>query len=129
MNNLILVRGVVGAGKSTIANILSPNANIAADDYFDKFNNGVFDASKLQVAHEWCKTVVMAMMHAGNDPTIAVHNTFTQEWEMKPYFNLAKDYGYRVSTIIVENRHESQSVHNVPDEVKQKMIKRFEVVL
>lgn len=129
MNNLILVRGVVGAGKSTLANIIAPDANIAADDYFDKFNNGVFDGSKLKAAHEWCQTEVKIMMTQTNDPTIAVHNTFTQEWEMQPYFDLAKQYGYQVSTIIVENRHGSQSIHSVPDEVKQKMIDRFEVVL
>lgn len=129
MNNLILIRGVVGAGKSTFAKIIAPDANVAADDWFDSFNQGVFDVSKLKEAHSWCKAFTEAMLKLGHSPVIAVHNTFTQEWEMKPYIDLAEKHGYRVHTIIVENRHGSDSIHNVPDETKQKMINRFEVVL
>ena len=36
---------------------------------------------------------------------IVVHNTFTKEWEMKAYFDLAEKYGYNLYTIIIENRH------------------------
>jgi hypothetical protein len=59
----------------------------------------------------------------------AVSNTFTQEWEMKPYFDLAKKYGYKVFTVIVENRHGGKNVHNVPDEALEKMRNRFEIKL
>jgi hypothetical protein len=60
---------------------------------------------------------------------IAVSNTFTQEWEMKPYFELAKTYGYKVFSIVVENRHEGTNQHGVPDEVLTKMRERFETKL
>jgi hypothetical protein len=60
---------------------------------------------------------------------ICVSNTFTQEWEMQSYFELAKEYGYRVHSIIVENRHGGVNEHNVPDEVLTKMNNRFEVKL
>lgn len=62
-------------------------------------------------------------------PEIAVSNTFTQEWEMEPYMELAKKYGYTVFTIIVENRHGGVNQHNVPDEVLNKMRERFEIKL
>ncbi len=60
---------------------------------------------------------------------IAVSNTFTQEWEMQPYFDLAAKYGYAVFTVIVENRHGGVNQHGVPDEVLTKMKDRFEIKL
>jgi hypothetical protein len=62
-------------------------------------------------------------------PTVVVSNTFTQELEMEAYYELAKKYDYRVSTLVVENRHGGKNVHNVPDEVLDKMEARFEVKL
>jgi hypothetical protein len=60
---------------------------------------------------------------------IVVSNTFTQEWEMKPYFELAKTYGYTVFTLIVENRHGGKNTHGVPDEKLEQMKNRFEIKL
>ena len=60
---------------------------------------------------------------------IVVANTFTQEWEMKPYFDVGDKYGYRVFSIIVENRHGGRNIHNVPEEALLKMKGRFEISL
>jgi tRNA U34 2-thiouridine synthase MnmA/TrmU len=48
---------------------------------------------------------------------------------MKPYFNLAKKYKYRVFSLIVENYHNGKTVHGVPDETMKKMKDRFEIKL
>jgi len=34
-----------------------------------------------------------------------IANTFTQQWELEPYYALANRYGIRVYSLIVENRH------------------------
>jgi 50S ribosomal subunit-associated GTPase HflX len=60
---------------------------------------------------------------------IAVSNTFTQEWEMEPYFELAKTYGYKVFSIVVENRHGGVNDHNVPEEKIEEMKNRFQIKL
>jgi hypothetical protein len=60
---------------------------------------------------------------------VAVSNTFTQEWEMDAYYELAKQYGYQVYSLIVENRHGGVNEHGVPDEVLEKMKNRFEIKL
>jgi hypothetical protein len=60
---------------------------------------------------------------------IVVSNTFTQEWEMKPYYQMAERYGYRVHSVIVENRHGGVNEHNVPEEKLLQMKNRFEVKL
>jgi len=70
-------------------------------------------------------------MKNGNigDSKIVVSNTFTQEWEMKPYYELAEKYGYTVFSLIVENRHGGTNSHNVPEDVLTAMENRFEIKL
>jgi hypothetical protein len=60
---------------------------------------------------------------------VVVSNTFTQEWEMKPYFDLAEKHGYRVYSLIVENRHGGVNEHGVPEDKLEIMKKRFETKL
>jgi hypothetical protein len=60
---------------------------------------------------------------------IVVSNTFTQEWEMEAYNLLAETYGYRVSSIIVENRHGGVNEHGVPDDKLEQMRDRFNIKL
>jgi hypothetical protein len=62
-------------------------------------------------------------------PRIVVSNTFTQLWEMEPYLEMAKKHGYRVHTVVVENRHGGINIHQVPEEILDKMKTRFEIVL
>ena len=130
---LYIVRGIPGSGKSTFAKTLG-GTHIEADQYFvDVDGNYNFDGGKIKLAHEYCRAQTEAWMRTDgtqvNVDRIVVSNTFTQEWEMKPYFELAKEYGYKVFTIIVENRHGGKNVHNVPDEAIDKMRKRFEIKL
>ena len=134
---LILLRGVPGAGKSTFANHMWSNGVIfEADKFFiDEDGNYKFDGAKLKSAHEWCRAQVQAAMEqnhltAGQHyPEIVVSNTFTQEWEMEAYFELAKQFQYEVVSLIVENRHGGKNVHGVPDEKVQQMRDRFQVKL
>jgi len=60
---------------------------------------------------------------------IAVSNTFTQEWEMERYYELAEQYGYKVFSVVVENRHNGVNEHNVPEDKIQIMKDRFEIKL
>jgi len=133
---LFLVRGLPGSGKTSLAtHIWNEYAICEADQYFyDKEGNYNFDPSKIKDAHAWCKNKVETMMgdHQLNEqyyPEIAVSNTFTQEWEMKDYFDLADKYGYKVVSLIVENRHGGKNVHGVPEDKLEIMKNRFEIKL
>ena len=123
--DLILVRGVSGSGKTTIANLFGGKI-IAADDYFGEGYE--FDPSKLPHAHEFCYNTVSDWMSNG-EPKIVVHNTFTRDSEMENYFSLAEEKGYTVHTVIVENRHGSSDTHGVPEQVKEKQESRFSIKL
>jgi predicted kinase len=133
---LFLVRGLPGSGKTSFATaIWNEYAVCEADKFFyDKEGNYNFDVSKLKEAHTWCKNQVETRMidHQNNQqyyPEIAVSNTFTQEWEMEDYFKLAEKYGYKVVSLIIENRHGGQNVHGVPEDKLQIMKDRFQIKL
>ena len=132
MKELILLRGVPGCGKITLAKLLDGDKDYChkeADMYFiDGKGNYNFDPSKIKDAHAWCKEETEFVMKYEHSPVV-VSNTFTQEWEMEAYYELAKTWGYTVFSIIVENRHGGVNEHGVPaDKIKQ-MIDRFEIKL
>lgn len=127
MKELFLLRGLPGAGKSTLAKSLG-GVHAEADKYFMDKGEYKFDPSKTRDAHAWCQNIVAAAMIT-EQSRIVVSNTFTQEWEMDHYFELAKEYGYRVYSLIVENRHDGKNQHGVPEEKLIQMKQRFEIKL
>ena len=125
---LYIVRGIPGSGKSTFAKTLD-GQHYEADMYFiDEEGNYNFDVTKIKDAHQWCQSFVETDMVL-EYPKIVVSNTFTQNWEMEPYFKLAKEYGYTVFTIVVENRHGGVNQHGVPEDKLQMMKDRFQINL
>ena len=132
MKTLYIVRGVPGSGKSTFAKSLG-GTHFEADMFFMKDGEYKFDMSKIKEAHKWCQDSVNTAMILNNtsglNETIVVSNTFTQEWEMKTYLVLARRFKYKVTIVVVENRHSGKNVHNVPQEVLDKMKERFDICL
>lgn len=127
MKELYILRGLPGSGKSTLAKSLG-GVHAEADKYFMDGGEYVFDASKLKEAHGWCQNIVAVAMNT-EQSRIVVSNTFTMEWEMDHYFELAKEYGYRVYSLVVENRHGGLNEHGVPEEKLVQMKSRFEIKL
>ena len=125
---LSIVRGLPGSGKSTLAKQLTSNVFEADHYFYDNEGNYKFIPSEIKDAHKECQDNVRIAIES-SIPKIAVSNTSTQEWEMEPYFELAKKYGYKVFTIIVENRHGGTNVHNVPEDKIEQMKNRFEINL
>ena len=142
MKTLIMVRGISGCGKTTLADILydglrydviaGPEVEFAsADDYFvDKDGVYQFDPSKLPDAHAQCQGRAQSAMEIGAD--IIVHNTFTQRWEMEPYLLMADEYGYRVSVVSLydggctDEELAERNSHGVPLEGISRMRERYE---
>ena len=131
---LILLRGLPGSGKTTLGFVILQTMQqqpevLSADNFFvDDKGNYNFDSSKLKEAHNMCQQKCADRMRM-EISRIVVANTFTQEWEMTPYFEMADRYGYRVHTVIVENRHGSVNIHGVPNDKLKEMGNRFEIKL
>lgn len=109
---LIIIRGVPGSGKTTLAQQIAPNHYHEADQYMvDTHGNYHFDPKRLGPAHAACKQAVLSDME-GNVDTIVVSNTFVRRWEFEPYIEMALDHGYDVEVIVADGAFES--VHGVP---------------
>jgi predicted kinase len=127
IKELILLRGLPGSGKSTFAKSLNA-PTFEADNFFMVDGEYKFNPSQISNAHTHCQNQTQMAMLNGNEK-IVVSNTFTQEWEMKPYYDLANKYGYRVYSVIVENRHNGVNEHGVPADKLEIMRNRFEIKL
>ena len=141
MKNLILVRGIPGSGKSTLArnlcdlvdndwgtveNMISNNVlsrHYEADMYFeDAQGNYNFDATKLHQAHTWCHNKTREALEQNR--TVIVSNTFTTKKELKPYFDMAKEFD--IVPIVYLAQNQFNSVHGVPADKLQAMRDRFQ---
>jgi predicted kinase len=128
MKELFLLRGLPGSGKSTLAKSIS-EVYYEADMYFvDADGNYNFDGKLLKAAHDWCQLMTRTAMEY-IAPKIVVSNTFTQEWEMDAYREMAQEHGYTVFSLVVENRHGGVNEHGVPEEALDRMEDRFELKL
>ena len=137
---LIILRGLPGCGKSTVAEVIArthasdPDECVSwwpiftADAYFERSGKYEFDRTQLGVAHGYCQAKVENAM-VSKEPRIIVANTNTTEKELLPYLKLAERYNYNVISLIVENRHGGKNVHDVPEETIEKMKERFEIQL
>lgn len=124
---LFIVRGVPGSGKSSVAELLG-KAICCADDYYMHDGEYKWNPDDIGTAHAWCQRKCRRFMKK-QIGRIIVANTSTSERELKPYMDLARQFGYKVFSIIVENRHGGVNVHNVPEAVLDKMVNRFSIKL
>jgi predicted kinase len=120
---IILVRGLPGSGKSTYARRiagLSGLIHVEADMFFEA--RGGFDPARLPEAHRWCQATTARCLAAGH--SVVVANTFTQRWELAPYWAMAQDYGATVEEVVM--RGAWGSIHNVPAATIAAMRARWE---
>lgn len=131
MKTLYLVRGVPGSGKSTFAQAMvaarMAHCCIEADMWFMVDGQYRFDPTQLRQAHEWCQNQVKENLDIGF--SVVVSNTSTTEKEVQTYQKIAEEYGAKFVSVVVENRHGCDNIHNVPAEKVQQMKDRFSLKL
>lgn len=133
MNKVVIIlRSCSGAGKSTFAKYLKSlidgednNGRVyvsdncvtcEADDYYlEKYGRYKWSPQEIGLAHKWCQEKFKKALHDGV-PLVICSNTSTKNSEVDFYLNLAKEFGYQVFCMLMENRNETKNIHNVPEE-------------
>ena len=125
---LLIVRGLPGAGKSTfaarLADCLRPQffTHIETDMYFMRGGSYKFIPEQLAVAHTWAQRWCRDELTDGD--SVIISNTFSRVWEMQPYIDMAKEFSAKLTVIEVQGDH--GNIHNVPEESINKMKARWE---
>ena len=139
---LVIMRGVSGSGKSTMARKIAEERGgviFSTDDYFEREGRYEFDPKMLPSYHAKNQARAEAAMARGVSPII-IDNTNTQAWEMKPYVEAAKRHGYEVEIVepgspgfpeadfeeIMRRQKVREGGKSMPEDVVHRMMSRFQ---
>lgn len=122
---LLIIRGAPGSGKTTKAKKMKTAfgfKHVEADMFFEKDGKYLFEKDKVRLAHKWCQQLTFKFLSEGKDVVVA--NTFTKLWEIAAYTDFCKQNDIYFE--VVELFNDYGNVHNVPEEVVQRMREQFE---
>lgn len=108
MNEIVLIRGLPGSGKSSKAKFMQGHIHLEADMFLMVDGVYVYDQSKVRGAHEQCLKLAKDNLEKGLN--VVVSNTFVKIWELQPYIDLG--FTFR----IVEMKNRWTNIHEVPQD-------------
>lgn len=131
---LILMQGVPGSGKSTVARKLLEDTPewaviLSTDDFWGA--DYKFDAAKLGEAHRWNQRSVAKAL-ASDVRIVIVDNTNIKRRDAEPYLALAQMFEYIVQVVRVQVDIKlalERNTHNVPEDVICRMANEMEDLL
>jgi len=116
---LVLIRGLPGSGKSTMAEKDFPGHRlIEADLYFIRNGKYKYKAREAKQAHAWCLAETRAAIAAGTDTVVA--NIFGTIDSLAPYLEL------QPNAQIIEAKGTWPSIHPIPAAALARIKKNWE---
>lgn len=119
-NEVVLIRGLPGSGKTTIAKKMDGYFHLEADKFLEVDGIYIYDASKVRAAHDWCVASTKMALEQGKN--VVVSNTFVKLWEMQRYIDLGFPFQ------ILEMQKIWTNIHGVPEDKIKLMAKGFEAL-
>lgn len=127
--DVIIMQGVPGSGKSTVAMNMAAGypvaVTVSADHYFDEKAEragleyqDVFNPAELGAAHEQCMRRFLRAVQSNDADVVIVDNTNTSVDQMSPYYLTARALGATVVVVRVDCAPEvahGRNTHGVPE--------------
>ena len=128
--NVIILRGLPGTGKTSIANQM--NGVVCSADEFMVCSDGnyAFNPERLAECHNKCFEKFVAVLNIGATPIVA--NTNTERWEMSRYIDYCSENGLTYTILdlydagLTDEELVKRCVHGVPLDGMKRMRERYE---
>ena len=130
----VILRGLPGAGKTTLAELLAQHLDAviaSANHFFEQSGTFVFDRTKLGAAHAFCFAEFANAV--GRKQSVIIDNTNSTRDEYLTYVGFATLAGYKIVIIEIDGlgrqqRHlfYSRNIHHVPVITFDAMARRWE---
>lgn len=131
---LILIRGLPGSSKTTLAMKMHKETGIipiSTDDFFNKNGEYKWNYKFLKAAHQWCFGMTAFELFCGR--SVVVHNTFIEKWSMEMYIDFAHSIGVEWEILEPNTKWKfnveecaKRNTHGVSESAVQKMMDRWE---
>lgn len=125
MQELVLVRGLPGSGKSTFAQETFTDHEHYEADMWHVNSDGEyrFDLNEIGRAHEWVQRNTEYWLRQKKD--VVVTNTFVKLSNIAYFVDIARRTKSLLTVITLNTQY--GSIHNVPEEVIKKMTEEWQV--
>lgn len=143
MSSLILIAGLPGVGKSTLARTFAwGHTLLEADMYPGLYTYGSGDTPRfhgmeedasgtplIKRAHGWCIYQTLRCME--RKESVVVSNTFSMKWETRAYYEMAHQFSSKVTLIdlfdqgLTTDALVKRTLHGVPAGAVEAMRKRW----
>lgn len=131
MKELVILRGLPGSGKSTFAHLLTTGRNsVIIENDQHMYEDGVYiwKPSKMKGAIKETNEKLYRALKEGVE-LIVIANVNVRLADFNRYMEMGKEHGYKITSLVCENRANTKSKHGVDEETLCSMEENFQLKL